>query len=99
MESADGVATGLGVSESKVPGCTASESVESQNGQDLSQDEDLYFLTKKIMRYIDKGTTIDKIQKKTGADRTFIEDVTRMYLTHTNVGVRGILDRIEIKGR
>lgn len=24
---------------------------------------------------------------------------TRMYLTHTNVGVQGILDIIEIKGR
>ena len=29
----------------------------------------------------------------------FIEDVTRMYLTHTNVTVQGILDRIEIKNK
>ncbi len=53
----------------------------------------------RIMKLIDKGYPLDKIQKKTGADRTFIEDVTRMYLTHPNVGVQGILDRIEIKGR
>ena len=38
-------------------------------------------------------------QKKTGADMAFIEDVSRMYLTHQNVGVQGILDRIEIKNR
>ena len=41
----------------------------------------------------------EKIRKKTGADAEFIEDVIRMYLTHKDVGVQGILDRIEIKGR
>ncbi len=60
---------------------------------------DRYDLVSKIMRLIDKGVSQDRIQKKTGADRNFIEDVTRMYLTHQNVGVQGILDRIEIKGR
>ena len=42
---------------------------------------------------------IEKIMKKTGADAAFIQDVMRMYLTHQNVGVQGILDRIEIKGK
>ncbi len=51
------------------------------------------------MGYVDKGYNIDRIRKKTGADKTFIEDVTRMHLTHRDVGVSGILDRIEIKGR
>ena len=60
---------------------------------------DLYDLVSRIMKYTDKGMSIDTIQSKTGADRTFIEDVTRMYMTHQNVGVAGILDRIEIKGR
>ena len=60
---------------------------------------DRYELVSKIMRMIDKGVSQDRIQKKTGADRNFIEDVTRMYLTHQNVGVQGILDRIEIKGK
>ena len=63
------------------------------------KQNDCFELVAKIMKYIDKGTSIDKIQRKTGADITFIEDVTRMYLTHQNVGVQGILDRIEIKGR
>ena len=62
-------------------------------------DNDRYELVSKIMKLIDKGTSLEKIHKKTGADMTFIEDVTRMYLTHQNVGVRGILDRIEIKGK
>ncbi len=60
---------------------------------------DGYELVSKIMKYIDKGVSLDKIQKKTGADSTLVEDVARMYLTHQNVGVQGILDRIEIKGK
>ena len=39
------------------------------------------------------------IARKTGADPVFVQDVARMYLTHQNVGVQGILDRIEIKGK
>lgn len=62
-------------------------------------DDDLYALVSKIMKYTDKGLPLDKVQKKTGADMTFIEDVSRMYLTHRNVGVQVILDRIEIKNR
>ena len=41
----------------------------------------------------------DTIVKKTGADPVFVEDVTRMYVTHPGVSVQGILDRIEIKGK
>lgn len=62
-------------------------------------DHDLYLLVKRIMSYIDKNQSLDKISKKTGADRAFVEDVARMYLTHQNVGVQGILDRIEIKNK
>ena len=51
------------------------------------------------MKYINKGYSLEKIARKTGAEAEFIEDVTRMYLTHQNVGVQGILDRIEIKGK
>ena len=58
-----------------------------------------YDLVARIMKYIDKGYSLEKIARKTGADPTLIEDVNRMYLTHTNVGVQGILDRIEIKGK
>ena len=58
-----------------------------------------YGLVSRIMKYIDKGYSIEKIQRKTAADIDFIEDVNRMYLTHQNVGVQGILDRIEIKNK
>ena len=61
--------------------------------------DDRYKMTRRILRYIDKGMDLDRIHAKTGADPVFIEDVTRMYLTHRDVGVQGILDRIEIKGR
>ena len=58
---------------------------------------EVYNLVKSIMKYIDKGFPLEKIQKKTGAPAEFIEQVTRMYLTHRNVGVQGILDRIELR--
>ncbi|SEF78552.1 Glyoxylase, beta-lactamase superfamily II [Eubacterium ruminantium] len=61
--------------------------------------DDLFRLVSQIMKYIDKGYSLDRIQRKTGADPEFIEDVNRMYLTHQNVGVQGILDRIEIKNK
>lgn len=62
-------------------------------------DRDIYALVKKIMKLIDRGYTAEKIGEKTGADQIFIQDVARMYLTHQNVSVQGILDRIEIKGK
>lgn len=60
---------------------------------------DIHSLVKRIMKLIDRGCTAEEIQKKTGADKVFIQDVARMYLTHRGVGVQGILDRIEIKGK
>ena len=64
-----------------------------------SAPDDIYALVKKIIKYVDKGTPRDIIARKTGADPVFIEDVTRMYVTHPGVTVQGILDRIEIKGK
>ena len=61
--------------------------------------DDIYALVKKITRYVDKGIPKDVIAVKTSADPVFVEDVTRMYVTHPGVSVQGILDRIEIKGK
>lgn len=58
-----------------------------------------YELVGYMIKLIDKGASVDKIVNKTGADREFVENVNRMYLTHRGVGVQGILDRIEIKGK
>ncbi len=58
-----------------------------------------YELVARIIRCIDKGYNITKIQKKTGADPVLIEDINRMYLTHPGVSVQGIIDRIEIKNK
>ena len=65
----------------------------------VSADTDIHALVKRITRLVDKGVHIDVIAEKTGADKVFIQDVTRMYLTHPGVSVQGILDRIEIKGK
>lgn len=75
--------------------CLTDKLTDNHHGE----NKELYFLVKQIMKYIDKGKTLEVIQKKTKADKVFIEDVARMYLTHQGVGVQGILDRIEIKGK
>lgn len=72
---------------------------ERYQSPEKEEKSDLYGLVKQIMKLIDKGRSFADIQKKTKADYVFIEDVARMYLTHQNVGVQGILDRIEIKGK
>ena len=64
-----------------------------------SAPDDIYSLVKRITKYVDKGIPKETIAEKTGADIVFIEDVTRMYVTHPGVSVQGILDRIEIKGK
>ncbi|MBO4635560.1 MAG: MBL fold metallo-hydrolase [Clostridiales bacterium] len=64
-----------------------------------SAPNDIYALVKKITRFVDKGISKEIISQKTGADTAFVEDVTRMYVTHPGVSVQGILDRIEIKGK
>lgn len=63
------------------------------------KNAELHDIVKKIMRMLDKDISIEKIASKLRLDREFVGDVCRMYLTHKNVGVQGILDRIEIKGR
>ena len=64
-----------------------------------SAPDDIYSLVKRITRCVDRGVPKDAIVNKTGADPVFVEDVTRMYVTHPGVSVQGILDRIEIKGK
>ncbi|MCR4788825.1 MAG: MBL fold metallo-hydrolase [Lachnospiraceae bacterium] len=65
----------------------------------ISSDAEIYQLVKTIMKITDKGKTLEQISVKTKTDPQFVEDVIRMYLTHKDVGVQGILDRIEIKNR
>ena len=74
-------------------------SVGDAGREETNTDTDLYALVSDIVRLIDKGCDCARIRKKTGADDVFIQDVMRMYLTHQNIGVQGILDRIEIKNK
>ncbi|MBQ7057776.1 MAG: MBL fold metallo-hydrolase [Firmicutes bacterium] len=57
--------------------------------------QDLDLLVTRITKYIDRGLSLEKIAKKTGAEFSFVENVARMYLTHQNISVQGILDRIQ----
>ena len=67
--------------------------------KESAHSKNMFRLVKKIMKYIDRGYMLDDIERATGADKAFLEDVARMYLTHRNISVQGILDRIEIKGK
>ena len=80
-------------------GAEAADVKSVQNRTAGINKNDMYSLVSQIIRYIDKGYSLEKIRRKTGADAVFIEDVSRMYLTHQNVSVQGIMDRIEIKNR
>ncbi len=80
-----------------VPDQKSSHALTKERG--AQKNAELHDTVKKMMHLIDKGVSIDKIASKLGVDREFVSDVCRMYLTHRNVGVQGILDRIEIKGR
>ena len=77
-----------------------SQRIEECQTRKISQkNQELYHTVRQIMHYIDKGMPIDKIVSKLKVEQEFVNDVCRMYLTHQNVGVQGILDRIEIKGK
>ena len=67
--------------------------------KESGHSRDVFRLVKKIVKYIDKGYMMEDIERATGADKAFVEDVARMYLTHQNISIQGILDRIEIKGK
>ncbi|MCR4753956.1 MAG: MBL fold metallo-hydrolase [Lachnospiraceae bacterium] len=82
-----------------MPDATATEGLDAVAAVHSTALPDLYDLTSRIITLIDKGCDVNKICKKTGADERFIQDVMRMYLTHQGISIRGILDRIEIKGR
>ena len=84
------------VKQQSLPYTTQTTSAENKTGNKNGHE---YALVKRIMKYTDKGFSAEKIQKKTGAPLEWIKDAMRMYLTHTNVSVQGILDRLEIRGR
>ena len=77
----------------------AKTSVFDENYGKIKTDSNGYTLVSTIIKLIDRGCDCERIRKKTGVDEMFIQDVMRMYLTHQNVGVQGILDRIEIKNK
>ncbi len=75
---------------------------QEQTGNDIRENEARkqdQALVSLIVKYIKRGFDIRRIQKKTGADPEFIRDVMRMYMTHQDISLQGILDRIEIKNR
>ncbi len=82
----------------ETPGAGSSRSREAgiSGSGDAARE---YDLVSRIIKYTDKGYNAARIQKKTGAPADWISDVMRMYLTHTDISVQGILDRMEIRNR
>ena len=56
--------------------------VETKENDEISSDGFGYKLVSRVIKYIDKGYNVDRIRKKTGADRELIEDINRMYIKH-----------------
>ena len=73
------------------------EKVKPETEAQTLSDSEKYMLVSRMMKLIDKGYDVKRIQKKTHADEKFIENVMRMYLTHQNISAQGILDRIELR--
>ena len=73
------------------------DNVKEETGNDCQDYE--YALVKRIMKYTDKGYSAEKIQRKTNASIEWVRGAMRMYLTHKNISVQGIMDRMEIRGR
>ena len=83
-----------------VNAANAAKAVNAANAaKAVNAGRDFGALVRKIMKYTEKGVTLDGICRKTGAERSFAEDVVRIYLTHPGVTLQGILDRLEIKGK
>lgn len=77
-----------------------SSALQTENtDKNKQKNVEMHDTVKKIMHLIDKGVSIGKIASKLRVEKEFVSDVCRMYLTHKNVSVQGILDRIEIKGK
>ena len=97
LESAENSHDKVGMDVSTVK--KASYFPTEKEAKSAQKNAELHDTVKKIMHLIDKGASIDKIAFKLKVEKEFVSDVCRMYLTHRNVGVQGILDRIEIKGK
>jgi hypothetical protein len=51
-------------------------------------------MIKKIMKYTDRGMTIERISDKMKLPSEIVEKAVRMYLTHPGVGVEGVVERM-----
>lgn len=59
-----------------------------------SGDINMHALAEKVIKYTDKGWPAGKISRKTGAELLLVEKMIRMYLTHQDISIQGILDRL-----
>lgn len=51
---------------------------------------------KAVMRYMDKGLGIDEISRRVNIDRSSVEQITRIIVTHPGVDAEGILNKMEV---
>lgn len=58
-------------------------------------EKDMYKLVRAVMKEMDDGKSVADIAARKGIDADLAEQICRMYTTHPNVDVDGILDRLE----
>lgn len=58
-------------------------------------NQDRAVLIRTVMREVDKGTSIEKIAKKTHITEELASEICRMYVTHRGIDVDGILNRLK----
>ena len=51
---------------------------------------------KDVMRYVDKGLSVDEISRKLSIDREFVDQVIRIIVTHPGVTAEGIMNKMEV---
>lgn len=56
-------------------------------------------LVRTVMKETDKGTSVEEIARKCGIAEQLAEQICRLYLTHPDVDVQGILNKMELGNR
>ncbi len=67
---------------------------KKEAGSIQKQGIDMKSLVQKVMKETDKGHSIEQIAERTGVEKSLIEQIVRLYLTHPGVTADGILSKM-----
>lgn len=67
----------------------------SEKAVKLPQEKCRAEIVKEVIKGINKGLSSERIAAKYHLDVEFVEEISRMYLTHPGIGIDGILNRLK----